>query len=289
MNGRVYDPQIGRFLSADPFVQAPENSQSYNRYSYVWNNPLSAIDPSGYFCIGFCDVNIPFTDISLGFELDSVNFDSGFQVPNAVLNGFVGNEPNTQRYIGADPLGQFKYDIRAEELNSFYEIGSDLGDIALEQISISNIVDSYVEEGFTSAILAIGRKNPVLNIADRVNDNLQVKEYDIVPFRPTNTPLANHHGVNDVWAKNNIPDYKSRAADNPTMALSQDNHRAAHDVTRQWLKENYGKPVGAKVDWTKVSPREIFNLSERQFDAAGVPQTARDAYYRGLNQYIYDK
>ena len=48
MNGRVYDPQIGRFLSADPFVQAPWFSQSFNRYSYVWNNPLSAIDPSGY-------------------------------------------------------------------------------------------------------------------------------------------------------------------------------------------------------------------------------------------------
>ena len=48
MNGRVYDPVIGRFLSADPFVQAPYNSQSYNRYSYVWNNPLNATDPSGY-------------------------------------------------------------------------------------------------------------------------------------------------------------------------------------------------------------------------------------------------
>ena len=39
MNGRVYDPELGRFMSADPFVQAPYNSQSYNRYSYVFNNP----------------------------------------------------------------------------------------------------------------------------------------------------------------------------------------------------------------------------------------------------------
>ncbi|MCP4467888.1 MAG: RHS repeat-associated core domain-containing protein, partial [Halieaceae bacterium] len=49
MNGRVYDPQLGRFLSADPHVQAPGNSQSYNRYSYVINNPLKYTDPSGYF------------------------------------------------------------------------------------------------------------------------------------------------------------------------------------------------------------------------------------------------
>jgi len=48
MNGRVYDPTLGRFLSADPFVQAPTNTQSLNRYSYVFNNPLSNTDPSGF-------------------------------------------------------------------------------------------------------------------------------------------------------------------------------------------------------------------------------------------------
>jgi RHS repeat-associated protein len=48
MNGRVYDPLIGRFISADPFVQEPLFSQSLNRYSYVANNPLSYVDPSGY-------------------------------------------------------------------------------------------------------------------------------------------------------------------------------------------------------------------------------------------------
>jgi RHS repeat-associated protein len=51
MNGRVYDPVIGRFMSADPFVQAPGNLQSYNRYSYVFDNPLSSTDPSGFFSL----------------------------------------------------------------------------------------------------------------------------------------------------------------------------------------------------------------------------------------------
>jgi len=53
MNGRVYDPVIGRFLSADPFVQAPYYSQSLNRYSYVFNNPLTFTDPSGFESEGF--------------------------------------------------------------------------------------------------------------------------------------------------------------------------------------------------------------------------------------------
>ncbi|VAW78390.1 hypothetical protein MNBD_GAMMA13-952 [hydrothermal vent metagenome] len=48
MNGRVYDPVLGRFLSADPQVQFPSASQSFNRYSYVHNNPLSYTDPSGF-------------------------------------------------------------------------------------------------------------------------------------------------------------------------------------------------------------------------------------------------
>ena len=47
MNGRVYDPAIGRFLSADPHITDPTNAQSYNRYSYVWNNPLRFTDPTG--------------------------------------------------------------------------------------------------------------------------------------------------------------------------------------------------------------------------------------------------
>ena len=45
MNGRMYDPVIGRFLSPDDYVQQPDNSQSYNRYSYCLNNPLKYTDP----------------------------------------------------------------------------------------------------------------------------------------------------------------------------------------------------------------------------------------------------
>jgi RHS repeat-associated protein len=52
MNGRLYDPELGRMLSPDPFVQIPEFSQNFNRYSYVLNNPLNLTDPSGFDWLG---------------------------------------------------------------------------------------------------------------------------------------------------------------------------------------------------------------------------------------------
>lgn len=47
MNARLYDPLLGRFLSPDPYVQAPDFTQNYNRYIYCLNNPLKFTDRSG--------------------------------------------------------------------------------------------------------------------------------------------------------------------------------------------------------------------------------------------------
>lgn len=49
MNARLYDPVHGRFLAPDPYVQAPDFTQSFNRYSYAWGNPLLYTDPNGEF------------------------------------------------------------------------------------------------------------------------------------------------------------------------------------------------------------------------------------------------
>jgi RHS repeat-associated protein len=47
MNARLYDPVVGMFLSPDNYIQAPGNTQNYNRYAYCLNNPLKYTDPSG--------------------------------------------------------------------------------------------------------------------------------------------------------------------------------------------------------------------------------------------------
>ena len=50
-NARLYNPTLGRFISADTIVPSPFNPQSLNRYSYVMNNPLRYTDPSGNFSV----------------------------------------------------------------------------------------------------------------------------------------------------------------------------------------------------------------------------------------------
>ncbi len=47
MNARLYDAALGRFLSPDPYVQMPDFTQNFNRYSYCLNNPLVYIDQDG--------------------------------------------------------------------------------------------------------------------------------------------------------------------------------------------------------------------------------------------------
>ena len=55
--GRLYDPVLGRFLSADPYVSEPDTGQGWNRYAYVSNSPLSRTDPTGHVQAGaWCQI-----------------------------------------------------------------------------------------------------------------------------------------------------------------------------------------------------------------------------------------
>ena len=48
-SGRIYDATLGRFLQADPHIDGTTQVAGFNRYAYVKNNPLNAVDPSGFF------------------------------------------------------------------------------------------------------------------------------------------------------------------------------------------------------------------------------------------------
>ncbi|MCX3304717.1 T7SS effector LXG polymorphic toxin [Bacillus sp. NEAU-CP5] len=130
-------------------------------------------------------------------------------------------------------------------------------------------------------------KNQLMSFAKR--SDKEVEPFDVVDYRPSNSPLENHHGVMDVWAKHNVPNYVSRGSNTPTVALTKEQHNATKKVYREWLFEKTGKKVGGKVNWKEVSPREIQELTEKMFDAANVPKKARQLYYNAFNQYNFRK
>jgi RHS repeat-associated protein len=87
MNGRLYDPVVGRMLSVDNYVQAPGSTQSYNRYSYAMNNPLRYTDPSGEFAIALAVIA---GMINLGVNLIAGNVDNGWEFFGFFAAGMVG-------------------------------------------------------------------------------------------------------------------------------------------------------------------------------------------------------
>ena len=94
MNGRVYDPGIGRFLSPDPTVQLPKSTQGFNRYAYVQNNPLKYVDPSGYSLRGLFKiaavVAVAYITAGASMAASGVAAIEYVGVGGAMFGGFVG-------------------------------------------------------------------------------------------------------------------------------------------------------------------------------------------------------
>ena len=116
MNGRMYDPVIGRILSPDNFVQDPTNTQSYNRYSYCLNNPLRYTDPSGWFAAAADQYWNMGKDIT-----DFISF-SGLRASSA--NGTSGSGQGWGGVGGVVPQGihWMARDVTIDDLVSLYEV-----------------------------------------------------------------------------------------------------------------------------------------------------------------------
>ena len=83
MNARLYDPILGRFMGMDPYVQLPDYTQNFNRYSYVLNNPLKYTDPSGA-VIGIDDVLI---GMAVGAVIGALSGSISYSVKTAMSGG----------------------------------------------------------------------------------------------------------------------------------------------------------------------------------------------------------
>ena len=86
------------------------------------------------------------------------------------------------------------------------------------------------------------------------------------------------------WAEHNIPGYTKKNA--PTVLLTPENHGATKEVYREWLRENYGQPVGVSPDWSNVSKTDAMKLTKDMFDAGKVPQNVRNEYFELFDIFV---
>ncbi|MCV9930889.1 hypothetical protein OIU80_01210 [Flavobacterium sp. LS1R47] len=89
MNGRLYDPKLHRFLQPDNFIQEVENTQNYNRYAYVLNNPLKYTDPSGELAF-LAVVGIGAAVAAFSYTLTALLADVPFSVGGLAKSTFIG-------------------------------------------------------------------------------------------------------------------------------------------------------------------------------------------------------
>ncbi|MGB5353197.1 MAG: RHS repeat-associated core domain-containing protein [Woeseia sp.] len=92
MNGRVMDSLTGRFLSADPYVADPQSTQGFNRYSYVYNNPLTYTEPSGFICSNPGGIEVCFRALASAvvFFADSIFGSTTVKLPPPNWCGIAG-------------------------------------------------------------------------------------------------------------------------------------------------------------------------------------------------------
>lgn len=179
--GRLYDPVIARFFSPDNFVQAPEFTQSYNRYSYCLNNPLQYTDPSGeelfapwyrdfvgfVHWIGSVD-DMPNYGTLLG---DEGVFTSGDEMRYYYADGRISNNKIAQVFIDWDKPAGFTFSLSSFPMRGagFYRIGDpseQMGSFSTNFHYVAPINPGYIN-GLNGYGVANGAKTNLIEAAVR--------------------------------------------------------------------------------------------------------------------------
>ena len=162
MNARLYDPVLGRFLSPDPYVQMPDFTQNFNRYSYCLNNPLKYTDEDGKFFFTIFNavkdflVNTFVNVWTQGFNAwsNSENWHSTTMAYKIDIGMFRGNFKQIfSRFVWEVPQTVFGHLVGSVH-NTLYGVKS------VSHFDGATAVEGYSEQGgaFTLGSFIIGRR-----------------------------------------------------------------------------------------------------------------------------------
>jgi RHS repeat-associated protein len=173
MRARYYEPRIGRFLSNDIFLGDILKAQSSNRYAYVQGNPISSIDPIGFFSFGDA-VEFGAESLIAGSAATAA-FSSKFLVENALGTGDLIFRTDTSRWwnqnvtketertaltwtakaFDDDTFDQTSsnYDlVQAEQTISNMDLFNEGGNIAISVLQVGQSINTIGKSGFLQAI-----------------------------------------------------------------------------------------------------------------------------------------
>jgi RHS repeat-associated protein len=126
LNARLYDPTLSRMLSPDNYVQAPYNTQNYNRYSYCMNNPTNLTDPTGNM-YGYDDAivgGVGFVFGYLGYAYSTGNWASWGDVKAGLTGAVIADGTWNLTLLGGEGLGVTSADIPPTSFSSAWQLSS---------------------------------------------------------------------------------------------------------------------------------------------------------------------
>jgi RHS repeat-associated protein len=187
MNGRIFDPTLGVFLQADPHITDAGNLQSFNRYGYCLNNPLSCTDPSGFDgepvgppqTVNVCgNCNAGASDLNDGGSYDGGGYNSSPQwrpgMFKAAVRGAFGRSAQLQM-MGLAPLDG------AAAVKGFVNWWKATKNYLQHERAVKAAVIMLQGEGFK----VLGTEEPALTPGME-----SYRKYDIVAVNPSGTSIV---------------------------------------------------------------------------------------------------
>ncbi len=268
---RFYSASLNRWIQPDTIVPQPGNPQDLNRFSYVRNNPLKHIDPSGH-CGTTPTGESPCATgqtLTVDMNVSGVPDQLAAPIPAAVLqmgipeSGFYVRPTDPSAHTSQSGPSETEVKIWRTVMWGLGAIGGIGGPIAGLQASGS--VGQYMAMPGGQAVLGAQSPQYVAAASFRVGPHGSM---------PSPRPSDNsHHGVMSVWMATHYAGYDENKA--PAILMPTSAHQKTYGVYNTW-RANMKQKMGGVFDWANVSVAEMRQLSEMMFNAAKVPQAIRD-------------
>jgi RHS repeat-associated protein len=266
MKGRIYDPEARRFLTPDP-IQSPVSSQTYNRYSYVQNNPATLTDPTGYLP--------PRTDLPSGPALPRPGWrEPGYEVCfNVLTQDLCRADPPVE----GDPFRHSSPELRARSARARAGLSSTPTTTAAEPTAKS--------DDDTPTVVISEYPPPIIKGDESSSTTAEVGEGDEVSY--PEDEVSYPESDQPAGPSTETPGAESSANDINYAAIEFDAISVAAAIAEAIAKAKGFPGVGLVIDlFSKQATLQILSLSPPPADAQGYADSFLSALQLAPNPIV---